>query len=280
MSETIDFREPVGRPAHLLALRVSAKRLPGVIVHFARSVFERLLGFTQFNAIYHQLPCCDAAEFPQAYLDAISVKVEWDGQPADSIPATEALIVVSNHPYGLIEAMAIDSLILSRRGDTTAMASWLFQAIPEIRDRSISVGSRGSRRHRERSVRGWRETFQWLKKGGSLLIFPGSRVSRFHWRSLSIKDESWSAHVGGLARRTGAPVLPFYIYGRNSWLFQLAGALSPTLQDFLVIREATNKRGWKLRGTIGKIIPPESIAACSSDEEAIALLRRETEKLA
>jgi len=46
------------------------------------------------------------------------------------------------------------------------------------------------------------------------------------------------------------------------------------------MRQLTNKRGTTLRAVIGRLIPPEELAAFPGDAEAIAFLRRETENLA
>jgi len=154
---------------------------------------------------------------------------------------------------------------------------WL-DALPDYRGRLILVGQRNKRR--KLSVRGWREALDYLRHGRCVAVFPAGRVAVFKWSRMAIADQPWSPHVASLARRTGASVLPLYFHGRNDWPFQLVGMLYPPLQNIWLVREFANKRGRAMRATLGRLIPPEEVTRYATDEEAIAFLRRETEKLA
>ena len=59
----------------------------------------------------------------------------------------------------------------------------------------------------------------------------------------------------------------------------MLGLIAPSLQDAFLVRQMTNKVGQTLRATIGQVIPTDAVAAFASDEDAIAFLRTETEKL-
>ena len=267
------------RATKVLSIKASSKRLPRPLSEAARRCFNLLLGFEAFNAIYSRLPPCEAIDLSRNFLDAMKVRVELDGEPRDIIPATGPLVVIANHPFGLIEGMVLDALLLSVRPDVTGMAVHLLAAIPEWRDRWIFVDPLRSKRKRKLNARGWRLAFQWVGRGGAMGVFPAGRVARFQWRRWAVADQPWSPHIAALARRTGAPVLPLYFHGRNSWAFQLAGILCPPLQNLCLVREITNKRGWTLRATLGRLIQPRELARFSTDGEAIAFLRHETEKL-
>jgi putative hemolysin len=262
-----------------LALRVSSKRLPRPLLEAAGWCFDRLLGFHRFNALYSALPPHGTLEFAQTFLEAMKISVEMDGSPHD-IPANGPLIVISNHPYGIIDGLALDALLLSVRKDATLMAVQPLKAISEFRDHFIFVGPRGRRRTREASVQGWRQTFQWIARGGALVVFPAGDAARFQWRRMAVTDRPWSPHIAALARRTRARVLPFYFHGHNSWGSQIAGLLCPPLHKLRLIAETNNKRGRTLRAKMGRVIEPSELSQFATDEEAIAFLRTETEKLA
>ena len=268
------------RNTEVLGINFTSKYLPRPLMEAINRFLLWHWSFHRFNAIYSQLPPCEPADFSRTFLDAMRVHVEFAGRPIDTIPATGPLIAVANHPFGMIEGLAIDALLLSRRPDVAQMSFYLLSAIPELQNRWIFVDPLRSRSRRQINVRAWRQSFQLLARGGTLAIFPAGRAARFQWRRLSIADRPWSPHIAVLARRTGAAVLPVYFHGRNGWSFQLAGMFCPPLQNLLLVGEFTNKRGYTLRATIGRLIQPGELSRFTTDEEATRFLRQRTELLA
>jgi len=267
------------RSSQLYTLKISAKWVPRPLLEIVRRSVEKAMGFQGFNEVYAGLPACTAAEFPQKFLDGMEVSVKVDGKPEETIPATGALIVVANHPFGFIEGIALDAMLLRRRPDVTMMSVYLFGTIPEIKERYIFVDPEKTRRKRKLNPRGWRQSFQWLARGGTLGVFPAGRLARFQWSRMRVADQPWSPHIAAIARRTNTPVLPVYFHGQTNWFFQILGALSPRLQHFLIFREVTDRRGETLRATIGALVAPDRLSGFASDEEATEFLRRETERL-
>ena len=271
--------EPPRNP-QVFSLKLRIRQLPRPLVEALGRFLDRVLGFRRFNQIYARLPPCDTDDFARTLLEAMDVRVELAGAPRETIPLTGPLMVIANHPFGMIEGMALGALLSSLRRDVTVMVLHLLAAIPEYRDRLIFVDPRLSRKKRLQGARGWLQSRQWLADGGALAVFPAGRVARFEWRRLAVVDRPWSPHVAALARRSRVPVLPVYFHGQNGWLFQFAGMISPSLQEAFLMRQLTNKRGTTLRAVIGRVIPHEELAALPGDAEAIAFLRRETENLA
>jgi putative hemolysin len=268
------------RNPEVFRLKLRIRQLPDPLVERIGRFLERLLGFARFNAIYRDLPPCETDDFARTLLAAMDVKVELSGEPRETIPLSGPLIVIANHPYGMVEGMALGALLSGLRRDVTVMVLHLLAAIPEYKERLIFVDPRQSRKQRMQGARGWLQSLQWLADGGVLAVFPAGRVARFDWRRMAVVDRPWSPHIASLARRTKTPVLPVYFRGRNGWLFQLAGMISPSLQEAFLMRELTNKRGHTLKAVLGRVIPATELAAFSSDAEAVAFLRAETEALA
>jgi len=245
----------MARNSQVFALKVSARWLPRALTGMIRRSAEKLMGFPEFNSTYAGMAACTAAEFPQKFLEVMEVGVKVDGMGEEAIPATGPLIVVANHPFGSIEGIALDAMLLRRRGDVTMMCIYVFGAIPELHERYTFVDPARRRRKRKLNPQGWRQAFQWIARGGALGVFPAGRVARFQWRGMRVAEQPWSAHI------------------------QLAGMVHPRLTDVLFVREITNKRGRTLRATIGAVIGPERLVGFESDEEATEFLWRETEKL-
>src|ERR1700677_1918790 len=127
------------RNSQVFALKLSARRVPRPLLEITRRTLEKLMGFRKFNAIYAGMPACAAAEFPREFLEAMQIKVTFTGLSPDEIPATGPLIVVANHPTGLIEGLALDAMLLRRRPDVTVMTNYIFGSIPELQERYVFV---------------------------------------------------------------------------------------------------------------------------------------------
>jgi len=240
---------------------------------------ERFLGIDQLYSL-----CRDLEPTPETFsaqlLGALSIRTEWRGLPLSCVPSHGPLIVVSNHPYGLIEGLALDAMLLSRRTDVTVMVWHMVAQLPGTEDRGIYVDPLRLPENRTLNVQGFRKALELLGRGGALLVFPSGQVARYFFSAGAVVDPPWNPHVARLARRTKAQVLPIYFEGHNGLAFQLAALALPRLHQSLLIREVNNKRGFTLQATLGPLIAPDQLAAFATDEAAIAFLRSRTYALA
>lgn len=266
--------------APVITVDLSRKRLPHQVARYATRFLNRLLGFDQFNDVYAQLPPYEAENFPTTFLAALGLRVKMAARAENTIPPNGPLIIVANHPTGLLDGMVLEVVVRAVRPDIKVMAIHLFAMIPYYRDRCIFVGRPGSRSKRKISARGWRQSFRWLSHGGALVLFPAGRVSRFQWRSLAVADRAWSPHIGALARRSGAPVLPIYLRGPPRIGFQILGFISPLLQNVRSVGAISAFQDKDLHVKIGRLIPPAELQTFASDEAAAAFLQSQTEMLA
>lgn len=106
-----------------------------------------------------------------------------------------------------------------------------------------------------------RTAIRWLSAGGLLLVFPAGEVSHLHLRSRTITDPRWSPAVTRIAEKTRSLVLPAYIFGSNSMLFQLFGLIHPRLRTVMLPRELNNKTASPIHVRIGDAIPYQRLAA-------------------
>lgn len=269
-----------GRDSEIVSLKVKSKRLPQGVANWLRRSFNRLLGIEKFNTIYRQLPPYKDTEIGRAFFDTLNIKVEMDGTPIGELPAKGPLIFVANHPHGIADGLAIDILLRPNWPDGALMAVYVLGDVPEFRKRLILVDPQKRRSRRGLTLQGWREAYKLLLEGRALATFPAGSVSRFQWRGRSVSDREWSPHIAGLARRTNASVVPVFIHGGNSWLFQAAGLVSQQLQNLLIFGEFPKMHGKTFRMTLGRLIPPEDLTALPSDEAASAFLRQQVYELA
>ena len=93
----------MSRDQEVLQLRNLEKKFRSKLGRLFRNVVYRSLGLDQFNSIYSQLPECEAHDLSRILLEAMEVQTTIGGLTTDAIPKQGPLIVLSNHPFGLLE---------------------------------------------------------------------------------------------------------------------------------------------------------------------------------
>jgi hypothetical protein len=93
---------------------------------------------------------------------------------------------------------------------------------------------------------------------------------------MMVVDPKWSDHISSLAARSGAQVLPLFFEGRNSLLFQSAGAINPLCRTALIGRELARMRGKTVKVRVGKPIAPGKLESFDSHSEITQFLRLKT----
>ena len=264
-----------------LGFRLSSKRLPPGFALWANRQLNRLFGFDRFQALFGNVPACPDTELMQAVLETLGVRVELAGGGLAAMPKSGALVVVSNHPFGVIDGLMVGALVQSVRSDAALVAAHWLSRVKRFRTPYlIVVGAQGVSKRRRQSIAGWLSAVQWLKRGGAVVIFPAGQVARFRWRRLAIADMPWSPHVAAIIRKTSAHVVPVFCEGGNSGAFYALTALFPGLANFLLVREFLKKRNTTARLVIGRPIAPAELMSLGADEAATAFLREQVERLA
>ncbi len=255
-----------------------AKVLPGQLPQPLFSALMKLLQVEQTDDLYESLRLGPAETFCERLLAALNVETRISPEDLKRIPRQGAVLAVANHPFGIVEGVALAQLLPQIRPDVKIMANSILASFPEVADRIICVDPFGGPQARRANARGLREAIEWLSSGGMLLVFPAGEVSqlRFQLPRPQVADPVWSDSIARLLRRTGAAALPLYIDGRNSALFQLAGLVHPRLRTALLPHELLNKQRRPITLRCGALVPAERIESFDNDEALVEHLRWRT----
>src|SRR5262249_31782523 len=162
------------------------------------------------------------------------VRVQVTPPDLERIPKSGPVVVVSNHPFGAIEGVAVARALVDVRRDVKVLANVLLGRIPELRDFFLLVDPFGGPRPKGANLPGLRNALEWLEGGGLLVVFPAGEVASLSLRSRRVVDPAWSPSVARLIRRADATSVPLFIPGRNGALFQAAGLVHPALRTALL----------------------------------------------
>ncbi len=243
---------------------------------------EKLLGFDRINEGYREVLKLwkEEGSFFKACLRVVGATYRVRNEDLDRFPQEGPVVVVSNHPFGALDGMILGAILEEIRPDFRLLGNFLLEQMEPMRPWLISVSPFDSARHSSENSRGLRACLGWLKEGGVLATFPSGEVAHFNFRQRSVRDPEWSRHAISLARRSGAVIVPFFVHGRNSLVFQSLGKLHPLLRTAMLGRELANKSGREVPVAIGKPILPSQLDRLENDAERTRYVRMRTEILA
>lgn len=181
--------------------------------------------------------------WPQA-LEIMGVKVNTPPEQIARIPKDGPLVVVANHPHGLVDGMVLAYLIGQVRTDYKILTRSLLTGIPEIAEFMLPVPFPHEPNAQEESLKMRAECMATLKAGGVIVLFPAGAVAHSESYFGPPIEGEWNPFTAKMLARSGATVLPIYFPGRNSRAYQIANKLSATLRQGLLlyeIRRALNK---------------------------------------
>lgn len=287
---TLAFLDPPGTPS---ASGMPAKPAPGIArdITYAHSAatrpgraFIRLtenatgrLALIRRVAGY-QDEVAQGRDFWRVMTDRFGLRLQLVSGALGAIPATGPLVVVANHPFGILDGLVMGHVLSGmRRGDFRIMAHQVFRRAPELERVILPIDFAGTRAAVEANLASRAAAIRYLQGGGAVGIFPGGTVSTAPGPLGQPLDPVWRAFTARMVRKSGATVVPIWFDGANSRLFQLASHLNTTLRMALLVREFRRRIDTPVRLAIGAPIGPDEIAAQGSDgQEVMDFLRRRT----
>jgi putative hemolysin len=210
-------------------------------------------------------------------LEGLGVECECAPGDLHRVPKKSPVVAVANHPFGMVEGVILGSLLLRVRPDVKFLANSMLSNVPGLGEYVFPVNTFGGAA--KENWRSLRQSIDWVKKGGMLVVFPAGEVSSLHLSNLEISDSKWDDKVTRIIQMTGAVSLPMFFHGVNSAIFQVAGLIHPRLRTMLLPRELANKRGGKIRISIGRPIKAQSLIRLKSEGAATDYLRQRTHLL-
>ncbi len=228
--------------------------------------------FEKQNAIYR------GQRFWRGALNVMGINLTTPQAQIDKIPAEGPVVVVANHPHGMVDGMIFADLIGRVREDYRILTRSVLTGLDEAATSfMIPVPFPHDPDAQRKMVDMRAKTMAHLKNGGVVALFPsGVVMSSDSWFGPAIEQE-WNVFTAQLIRRSGARVVPMFFPGRNSRWYQIACRVSPVLRQGLLLHEIVRSCNKPQSPVVGDPLTDEQMETLHSDPRGfMAWLREHT----
>ena len=214
--------------------------------------------------------------FWDAAVRCLRLRLHGDLRGLAAVPRSGPLLVIANHPFGVVDGLVISHLVGQVRPDFKLLAHEAINRAPEVRGHLLPVAFDETRRARLNNIESCRHALRHLKDGGAVIIFPAGEVSTAARVFDCATDAPWKPFTTKLITSAEATVLPVFFEGQNSWLFHASSKISPVLREALLMNEVTRRIGAEIRLHVGQPQSFETLRRLGEGQAMLDYLRRLT----
>ncbi|WP_170381239.1 lysophospholipid acyltransferase family protein [Ruegeria atlantica] len=202
------------------------------------------------------------------------------GGSLSNIPRNGPLILIANHPYGILDGMMLGHMLSQTRGDFRILANHVFRKAEDL-DRIILPISFDDTKEAVKLNLDTRKTaLNYLSEGGAIGIFPGGTVSTGARPFSHPMDPGWRGFTARMVAKSDATVIPVFFDGHTSRLFQIASHLHSTLRMGLLIKEFKKRVDTPVKVVVGEPIGRDVLDPLAKDtRKMMDFLRKATYEL-
>ena len=266
--------------SHVVAKDLSySNSFPSPQRHFVIRWLENLTGRITILKLAkkHQSEAPLPGNFWQQAMTRMGINTDVGEEALARIPKTGPLIIVANHPHGLVDGMVLCEIVSRVRDDFQIMTRAFLAKVPDINDRMLPVAFDHEDNAIKKNVQARKDALDHVKSGGCLILFPAGRVAHSETLFSEAVDGEWTNFLARLVSRGKAKVSPIFFHGQNSRMYLMAAKLSPTLRQGLLMHEVARSLNTDMRPIIGDPIPYDELEALGlPPKEMAAHLRAHT----
>ena len=209
-------------------------------------------------------------------LDLLGIELLTSESEISRIPKKGPVVIVANHPHGLVDGMVLAELIGTVRTDYKILTRSLLTGVKQIDQFMIPVPFDHEENALQKSLEMRRFAMKHLENDGVLVLFPSGKVASSDTIFGSVVEGEWSPFTAKLIQKSNADVLPIFFPGSNSRMYQIANQISATLRQGLLIYEVVHAMNKPQKPVVGNLIKQDEISSWRRDPRGFMRWLRDT----
>jgi len=219
-------------------------------------------------------------DFWAVMVERFGLKLDVVGGSLASIPRDGPLILIANHPYGILDGLMMGHILSETRGDFRILAHKVFRKAEDLNRIILPISFDETKEAVKQNVETRKASLDYLGEGGAIGIFPGGTVSTSATPFSPPMDPRWRGFTARMVAKSDATVVPVFFDGHTSRLFQIASHIHSTLRMGLLIKEFRKRVNTPVRVVVGAPIGRDILDPLAGDSKAMMdFLRKATYEL-
>ncbi|MCV2886919.1 lysophospholipid acyltransferase family protein [Ruegeria aquimaris] len=219
-------------------------------------------------------------DFWAVMVERYGLTLDVVGGALSNIPQDGPLILIANHPYGILDGLMMGHILAQTRGEFRIMAHRVFRKAEDINRIILPISFDETREAVQLNLDTRRQALNYLGQGGAIGIFPGGTVSTGLHPFSHPMDPGWRGFTARMVAKSNAVVVPLFFDGHTSRLFQIASHLHSTLRMGLLIKEFRKRVDTPVRVVVGQPIGRDILDPLARDtRKMMDFLRKATYEL-
>ena len=215
-------------------------------------------------------------------LELMNIKIKNKSDKPLQILDHGPLMVIANHPYGIIDGLILCSLVSKKRSDFKIITHETLKFLPQLNEFILPVDFSGNGRESKIiNMETGKNATSHLLNGGAIIIFPSGSVSIAKSLGSQAEDDEWKNFPSKLIHQSKSNILPIYFDGKNGLLFHLFASKmkNQTLKYSSYIHETKKLIGKEITIYSGDLIRYRDISHIKDRSELTKYLKELTYSL-
>ncbi len=219
-------------------------------------------------------------DFWAVMVERYGLTLDVAGGALSNIPKDGPLILIANHPYGILDGLMMGHILSETRGDFRILAHRVFRKAEDLNRIILPISFDETKEAMKLNLETRKTALNYLGDGGAIGIFPGGTVSTALTPFDHPMDPGWRGFTARMVAKSNATVVPVFFDGHTSRLFQIASHLHNTLRMGLLIKEFKKRVDTPVKVVIGEPITRDVLDPLSKDKRKMMdFLRKATYEL-
>ncbi|WP_104826076.1 lysophospholipid acyltransferase family protein [Rhizobium sp. NXC24] len=234
-----------------------AKRMAirGIETALGRRAVEKV--FERWRVDVHGVSQHPFGRILEMYGIDFRIKGEW---PLRKIP-DGPIVMVANHPFGVADGMALGAIAEHFGRPYRVIVNERMMKVPEFRPYILPISFDETAEAMEVNLSTRNEAIRLLRDGVTIGIFPSGGVATAPRGFGPAEELPWKMFLAKLIQMGKANVLPIFIEGQNSLLFQMMSRVSPTVRLALLFNEFHRLSQRSITARVDCLMPWSELAA-------------------
>lgn len=216
-------------------------------------------------------------DFWAVMVERYGLSLDVIGGSLENIPSDKPLILIANHPYGILDGLMMGHILSMVRGDFRIMANSVFKKAEELNRVLLPISFDDTRDAMAMNIETRKTALNYLGDGGAIGVFPGGTVSTAAKPFSKPMDPGWRSFTARMVAKSEALVVPLFFDGHTSRLFQIASHMHNTLRLGLLIKEFKKRVDTPVRVVVGEPLRRDVLDPMARDpKQMMEFLRKAT----